>query len=919
MMGRMDPNKVVSVAELRAFLVKRGVSLKTIVERSDFVVAFDAMGSDIFDVAREDNLKQFIQSYKYQLLACDSHAELVERAKQVRSIVKRIGDFESLEADLREVDRIIKAKADWQVLGLASPPKNPLQAKQAFQVTIRRIHPDRNRAQGATKAAIRVNDAWSRLKAETPSAYASSSTGSTFNQADKQRRDDEDAHRRREEARRDEQRERVEREREQARRAAEERERKREQARQAAELREREREAREARRREREAAEQEERARVERENMRKERAKQRKENEKLRQILRETQERERQAREEVQRLRAMEEQQARARIKVPDFEQTRKAEDVQEEIMMAQLKQDFEKKLAEAFAIPKFRVEPQNQNIFKVKPSPTRPTKSKAKSKTVDGPVSEEVPVKAPQTLPVKAPQTPSVASVKRRARRPVSGGDPGFTNLFNFLRHREKNSLKTPSSAFSGGRDIHETAGQSTQASESGPTDFKPKDSIFEHNKGESPIFSSSEPTFRFGFDVNGTPSAFDAQDEGGSARKPLFRYFQETTSEVPTEQSSRFESSPGMASIFGPSTPMPQDNGANKPFRFGFSPVPPGSDQPFVFGSFNGKSASPSPPFVFGATTTPKPSSRHPPSFDTPTSSQFERGSTAYPSPFTDGLGSPQSQVPITPDSTRIPSAAPPLFVFGKVKPEGSFSFAKDAPSMSAQNPATAAGGADSEASSVMASIFGPSTPVPQGNGANKPFNFGFPHVPPVTAQPFVFGSFTESSASPSRPFVFGSTATPKPSLFNTQMFAPPTSSQFEGGSAAYPSPFSDRFGSPQSQVPITPGHPGVSSTAPFIFGKDTSEGSFAFVKDSPSQNFATATVSAADDVDSDLMRTFQSLLRDVEVKSRGDGSVGNSALPRARTFPKHSPSSYRGAARYLPKERSRGSVAVDTFDDL
>ena len=179
--NEMDPNTLVSVAEIRHALILRGVSLRGILDKQDLLKALNDVQLDPYDCVQNKNtLSAFVRSHGFLADGfCSKESDLVARAKQVRSICLKQGDYEGLKSDLKTVDDILKARDDYQVLEISKTTTSTINARDvlvAFRNVIRKVHPDKNSAQGATEAAARVNQAFERLKSgksSVPSSFES--------------------------------------------------------------------------------------------------------------------------------------------------------------------------------------------------------------------------------------------------------------------------------------------------------------------------------------------------------------------------------------------------------------------------------------------------------------------------------------------------------------------------------------------------------------------------------------------------------------------------------------------------------------------------------------------------------------------------------------------------------------------------
>lgn len=165
----MDPNELVSVKELKQELQSKRVSLKGLNEKRELIQALgDEVQTDVFTLAKDDALTRFIKSHGFSAIPCEgSRSELIQRARDVWSVASGESTGPSSE-NLKDVDSILMlpARALHEALGL-KPSRIKVPAKDlqdAYRTTIRKVHPDKNRAQGAKQAAARVNDAYEKLK-----------------------------------------------------------------------------------------------------------------------------------------------------------------------------------------------------------------------------------------------------------------------------------------------------------------------------------------------------------------------------------------------------------------------------------------------------------------------------------------------------------------------------------------------------------------------------------------------------------------------------------------------------------------------------------------------------------------------------------------------------------------------------------
>jgi len=296
-----DDFTLLTVAELKQLLVRSEISLRGLLERRDFVVAavenspaLIAKNVDPFDfVADERRLRQFIEKNGFEHRFCVDQKSVVLRAKQVRVVIKSSAAATSgrtiTRKHLKDVDAVLAAKNDHQVLGLAVGPDLTEDAlKKAYRSQSLLLHPDKNPAQGANEAFSRLTQSFDLLKERLLIKRQTSKPSASYDPSDAYR-----------EAKRAAQKEREERE-----RARAEQERlKRERDEQERLRRRKEREEQERIRKQREEQERIRKQREEQERLKRERE----EEERLRQYF-EAQERQRKEQEREERLRRKEQQ-----------------------------------------------------------------------------------------------------------------------------------------------------------------------------------------------------------------------------------------------------------------------------------------------------------------------------------------------------------------------------------------------------------------------------------------------------------------------------------------------------------------------------------------------------------------------------------------------------------------------------------
>ena len=160
--------EILTNRELRQCLEFNSISTRLFIERAEYLKACQSLLKSIDPLDYVTNpaiLEGIIAKNGFSYEHCKSLQQLLERAKQVRCVQTFREDSKLTREHLLEVDLVLKANSDHQVLGLAKASGfSTKDVKLAYHSKSRKVHPDKNPAQGSNEAFNRVKEAFERLQ-----------------------------------------------------------------------------------------------------------------------------------------------------------------------------------------------------------------------------------------------------------------------------------------------------------------------------------------------------------------------------------------------------------------------------------------------------------------------------------------------------------------------------------------------------------------------------------------------------------------------------------------------------------------------------------------------------------------------------------------------------------------------------------